>query len=63
VFVSPRDHEPYVLVKAPKMAMGPMGVLAFEKTGVEGKHLAVSEMANVTSIDDAAAASETPAGK
>jgi hypothetical protein len=53
VFVSPRDNQPYVIAKPPPppKRMGPGGgppamgaVIVYEKTGVNGKHMAANGM-------------------
>jgi hypothetical protein len=55
VFVSPRDNQPYVLVK-PEAPMGPRGtppmVWVYEKTGVDGKRMAAGAMGNAFEMDE-----------
>src|SRR5262245_10213429 len=48
-FVSPRDHEPYVLVQLP-MGMGP--VLAHEKSGAGGRRLVLNSQGNVMDVNE-----------
>ncbi len=49
-FVSPRDNQPYVLVKGG--GSGPGDVLAYEQTGVGGKHYIVTPMGRAFELDD-----------
>jgi hypothetical protein len=49
-FVSPRDNQPYVLVKS--AGSGPGDVLAYEKTGAGGKHYVVTPMGSAFELDD-----------
>src|SRR5262245_43674347 len=54
-FISPRDNEPYVLVRPEVVRRAPGGmapVLAYEKTGVNGKRKAVSGMGSSFDMDD-----------
>jgi hypothetical protein len=55
VLVSPRDKEPYQIAPAPKgmRAMGPPRIVAYEKTGVRGKHKVASGMGTVDELDTA----------
>jgi hypothetical protein len=50
-FVSPRDNQPYVIVKSNRS--GPGDVLAYEKTGEGGKHYIVTPMGSALELDEA----------
>jgi hypothetical protein len=50
-FVSPRDHQLYGLANLGEMGMGPL--LAYEKTGANGKHYVVSSVGSVSELTDA----------
>jgi hypothetical protein len=50
-FVSPRDHQPFVIVNSKRS--GPGDVLAYEKTGEGGKHYIVTPMGSVLEVDEA----------
>src|SRR5262249_30874784 len=55
-FVSPRDNEPYVLIKpeATRLKRGgpPAMVWVYEKTGLEGKRMAVGGMGAAFEMDE-----------
>jgi hypothetical protein len=55
-FVSPRDHQPYVLVKPELGKMGPGGrppmLLAYEQTGVSGKRMCANGMGYAWEADE-----------
>jgi hypothetical protein len=56
LFTSARDHEPYVIVYGkPTGPPGPAGspVIAYERTGVEGKRFVASSMGAVEEVDEA----------
>ena len=50
-FVSPRDNQPYVLVKS--AGSTPADILAYEQVGEGGKHYVVNPMGNAFELDDA----------
>ncbi len=55
-FVSPRDHQPYVLVK-PELARPGAGgrppmLLIYEQTGIEGKRMAANGMGYAFEVDE-----------
>jgi hypothetical protein len=60
-FVSPRDNEPYVLVKS--AGSGPGDVLAYEKTGAGGKHYVVTPMGSAFELDKAELKRRVPSAK
>jgi len=49
--VSPRDNQPYVLVKS--AGSGPGDVLAYEKVGEGGKHYIVTPYGSAFELDEA----------
>jgi hypothetical protein len=58
LFVSVRDHEPFVVLYGPEALKGPPGpagmpVVAFERTGVGGMRFVVSSYGAVESVDEA----------
>ena len=56
LFTSARDHEPYVIVYGkPTGPPGPAGspVIAYERTGIEGKRFVASSMGAVEEVDEA----------
>lgn len=53
VFNSPRDGQPYALVKMGRERGGMSQVLAYERTGVDGKRKTVSTMGSVSDMDEA----------
>ena len=60
-FVSPRDHELYVLVKSG--GSGPGDVLAYEKIGEEGKHYIVTPMGASFELEKAELQRRVPSAK
>ena len=55
LFVSPRDHEPYVSRPSVQMSMPGVGekkLLAYEKTGVNGKHYVAYTTTEVEEVDE-----------
>jgi hypothetical protein len=60
-FVSPRDHQPYVLVKSP--GAGPGDVIAYEKTGEGGMHYIVTPYGRAFELDDAELKRRVPSAK
>jgi hypothetical protein len=60
-FVSPRDNEPYVLVKS--AGSGPGDVLAYERTGAGGKHYIVTPMGSAFELDKAELKRRVPSAK
>ena len=65
-FVSPRDNQPYALVKpeAPGKRRGgpPAMVWVFEKTGVNGKRMVAGGMGNATEMDEETFRQQTGGG-
>lgn len=56
LFTSARDHEPYVVIYGkPTGPPGPAGspVIAYERTGVEGKRFVASSIGAVEEVDEA----------
>jgi hypothetical protein len=51
-FVSPRDQQPYVLVRGAGQKMGPLMVLAYEKTGENGKRYVVTTTGSVLELEE-----------
>jgi hypothetical protein len=55
-FISPRDNEPYMLIRPemakPRSGGPPAMVLVYEKTGVNGKRMAFGGMGNTFEMDD-----------
>jgi hypothetical protein len=60
-FISPRDHQPFVLVKSP--GSGPGDVLAYEKVGEGGKHYIVTPMGSAFELDEAELRRRVPSAK
>ena len=60
-FVSPRDNQPYVVVRSP--GTGPGDVLAYEKTGEGGKHYIVTPMGSAFELDEAELKRRVPSAK
>jgi hypothetical protein len=60
-FISPRDNQPYVLVKSP--GSGPGDVLAYEKMGAGGKHYIVTPMGSAFELDDTELKRRVPSAK
>jgi hypothetical protein len=58
-FVSPRDHQPFVLVRA----RTPGDILAYEKTGEGGKHYVVTAVGGTIELEDAALKQRVPSAK
>lgn len=57
LFISPRDNQPYVIYyKTISQSQGPGGapVVAYEKTGVNGKRFVASVLGGVVQLDDSA---------
>lgn len=56
-FISPRDHQPYVLVKPEQARPGPGGrpamLWVYEKTGVNGKRMCANAMGYAFETDEA----------
>ena len=53
MFISPRDHEPYVVIYGKISTAGGAPVVAYEKTGVEGKRFVVNGLGSVEEVDEA----------
>ncbi len=54
VFISPRDSQEYVIVPTPKNAMmGMSKVIAYEKTGVEGKRWKINTQSYINEVTEA----------
>ena len=49
--ISPRDGQPYLILRAAGNRMG-YGNVVFEGSGVNGKHLAASNMGSVSELDE-----------
>jgi hypothetical protein len=60
-FVSPRDNQPFVLVKSP--GSGPGDVLAYEKVGEGGKHYIVTPMGSAFELDGPELKRRVPSAK
>jgi hypothetical protein len=60
-FVSPRDNQPYVLVKTP--GAGPGDVIAYERTGQGGMHYIVTPYGRAFELDDAELKRRVPSAK
>ena len=58
-FVSPRDNQPFVLVKP----ASPRDIMAYEKTGEGGKHYVVTATGGVIELDDAELKRRIPGAK
>ncbi len=51
VFISPRDGQEYVIVPMPpKAPMGMTKVIAYEKTGVQGKHWKIASQGYINEV-------------
>jgi hypothetical protein len=61
IFVSPRDKEPYVLVRGGPA--GPWQVIAHEKTGMDGKRYVVTAMGSALEIEDASFKQNMPSAR
>lgn len=59
-FISPRDHQPYQLVKPGKTPGGMMPYLVYEKVGVKGKRMTASNMGSTREIDEAKLKEQIP---
>jgi hypothetical protein len=66
-FTSPRDHQPYVLVKPEAGQAGPGGrppmVWVYEQTGVDGKRMAAGAMGAAFQMDEAKFQELVPGGR
>ena len=67
LFTSPRDNQPFVVrYQQAKSAGGMMGgqpiVVAYEKTGVDGKRAVVTSLAGVEELDEAQFKQKVPEG-
>ena len=51
-FVSPRDNQPYVLLRGGPA--GPWQVVAYEKTGLEGKRYVITAMGSALELEESA---------
>jgi hypothetical protein len=60
-FVSPRDNQPYVLVRSG--GSGPGDVLAYEKVGEGGKHYIVTPMGAAFELDEQELRRRVPSAK
>jgi hypothetical protein len=60
-FISPRDNQPFVLVKSG--GSGPGDVLAYEKIGESGKHYIVTPMGAGFELDEAELRRRVPSAK
>jgi hypothetical protein len=58
--VSPRDHEPYQITPGKPNRMGIIPVIAYEKTGVNGKRYVLSSMGNAGEVDEEAMRNAVP---
>jgi hypothetical protein len=58
-FVSPRDHQPYVLVRTST----PRDILAYEKIGEGGKHYVVTGTGGAFELDEADLRQRVPSAK
>jgi hypothetical protein len=58
-FVSPRDHQPFVLVRATT----PRDILAYEKIGEGGKHYVVTAVGSTFELDEAELKQRIPSAK
>ena len=54
IFISARDHKPYVVIYGPTSGEGPAGqpVVAYEQDGVEGKRFVASKLGAVEEVDE-----------
>jgi hypothetical protein len=66
-FTSPRDNQPYVLVKPEAGRAGPGGrppmVTVYEQTGVDGKRMAAGAMGAAFEMDEAKFQELVPGGR
>jgi hypothetical protein len=66
-FISPRDKQPYVLVKPEMGRAGPGGrppmLWVYEKTGVDGKRMAANAMGYAFEMDEEQFKELVPAGR
>jgi hypothetical protein len=66
-FISPRDNQPYVLVKPEAARPGPGGrpamLWVYEKTGVDGKRMAANAMGYAFEMDEEQFKELVPAGR
>jgi hypothetical protein len=53
-FVSPRDQQPYALVRGAAQKPGPMMIQAYEKVGEKGKRYVVTTTGSVLELEEAA---------
>jgi hypothetical protein len=60
LFISPRDREPYVVIYGKTSSAGGPPVVAYEKTGVEGKRFVVNALGGVEEVDEAKFRSMVP---
>jgi hypothetical protein len=67
LFVSPRDHQPYIVLYGPGVLKGPPGpagmpVVAYEQVGVGGKRFVASSYGAVEAVDEARFRALVPGG-
>jgi hypothetical protein len=58
--VSPRDHEPYQITPGKPNRMGIIPVIAYEKTGVNGKRYVLSSMGTAGEVNEEAMRNSVP---